>query len=112
MEVGFLGWYFPVPFIDFSTMGMNSLKSFTTEDERALIFHLRRQLSAEQGVFQCHQLCREKVELFTAWDYRAEATFYNNLGYIHFLRGDYLRAWEYYRRSLGLCEKNTPSPTA
>ncbi len=107
MEVGFLGWYFPVPFIDFSTMGMNSLKSFTTEDERALIFSIfADSYQRNKEYSSAISYVEKKVELFHGRkDYRAEATFYNNLGYIHFLRGDYLRAWEYYRRSLGLCEK-------
>ncbi len=107
MEVGFLGWYFPVPFIDFSTMGMNSLRSFTTEDERALIFSIfADSYQRNKEYASAISYIKKKAELFhDRKDYRAEATFYNNLGYIYFLRGDYLQAWEYYQRSLRLCEK-------
>ena len=107
MEIGFLGWYIPVPFIDFSTMGVNSLRSFTTEDERALIFSIfadSYQQSKEYSTAIAY--VEKKIALFhSRKDHRAVATFYNNLGYIHFLKGDYLSAWRCYQSSLRLCEK-------
>lgn len=107
MEIGFLGWYFPVPFIDFSTMGANSLKNFTTEDERALLYSIFAETYTRQKDYgSAISFYQKKIDIFhKRKDYRAEAIFYNNLGYIYYLRGDQKSAWENYRRSQQLCEK-------
>ena len=107
MEIGFLGWYFPVPFIDFSTMGANSLKNFTTEDERALLYSIFAETYTRQKEYgSAISFYQKKIDIFhKRKDYRAEATFYNNLGYIYYLRGDHSSAWDNYRRSQQLCEK-------
>ncbi len=107
MEIGFLGWYFPVPFIDFSTMGVNSLKSFTTEDERALLFSIFADSYQQNREYDSAiEFVRKKSELFhKRKNYRAEATFENNLAYICYLKGDYREAWRHYGRSLRLCQE-------
>jgi CHAT domain-containing protein/Tol biopolymer transport system component len=107
MEIGFLGWYLPVPFIDFSTMGVNSLKSFTTEDERALLFSIFADSYQESKNYSAAiTFVQKKIDLFhKRKNYRAEATFANNLGYIYYLKGDYAQAWRQYVRSLALCKE-------
>jgi len=107
MEIGFLGWYFPVPFIDFSTMGVNSLKSFTTEDERALLFSIFADSYQQSKEYDTAiDFVRKKSVIYhKRKNYRAEATFENNLGYIEYLKGDYAAAWRHYARSLRLCQE-------
>ncbi len=107
MEIGFLGWYFPVPFIDFSTMGVNSLKSFTTEDERALLFSIFADSYQQSREYDTAiDFVRKKSAIFhKRKNYRAEATFENNLAYIFYLKGDYAEAWHHYGRSLQLCQE-------
>lgn len=107
LKVGFLGLYFPVPFIDFSGMGAKSLIGFTTDDERALLFSIfgeSHQLNkAYDDAIPFYQ---KKLALFEKRkDYVAMATFHNNIGYLYYLKGDYVNAWESFVQSLRICEK-------
>ncbi|MBN2357598.1 CHAT domain-containing protein [candidate division KSB1 bacterium] len=108
IKVGFLGLYVPIPFIDLSNMAGGSTRSFSTEDELALIYSIfGESYVLTKDYDSAIPFFLKKIEIFhKRKDDRAEAIFYNNLGYIYFLRGDYKEAWNYFRSSLRLCEKN------
>jgi CHAT domain-containing protein/Tol biopolymer transport system component len=105
LKIGFLGLYFPVPFFNFASMGSAAASGFTTRDEKALIYSIIGTSFAEDKDYAdaIHNL-DEKLKIYhKRKDYAAEASFYNNLGYLYFLRGDYPAAWLNFSQSLKIC---------
>ena len=107
IKFGFFGLYFPIPFINLSTMGGTSAAGFTLDDERALVFTILGQSFQEQKEYSnAIRFMKQKLKIFQKRrDYKAQATFLNNIGYLYFLAGDYSQAWDYFVTSLALCEK-------
>ncbi len=107
IKVGFLGLYFPLPFVDLSSMGSGTASGFTSQDERALIYSIiGASFSADKDYSQAIQYLEEKLKIYQKKkNLTAEASFLNNLGYLHFLRGDYQSAWTNFSRSLEICSK-------
>jgi len=108
IKVGFLGLFIPVPFIDLSGMSGASLRSFSAEDEQALMWSiLGDSYQLDRDYRNAVDIELKKIEMFRKRkDSRAIATTYNHLGYLYFLQGSYDTAWDYFRRSLRLCEKH------
>ncbi len=108
IKMGFLGLYLPLPFIDLRNMAGGSARSFTTEDEEALIYSIfGDSYTLGKDYESAIPFILKKIEIFRKRkDAAAEAIFYNNLGYLYFLRGDYKKAWNYFHSSLRVCEKN------
>ncbi|MBN2000314.1 tetratricopeptide repeat protein, partial [candidate division KSB1 bacterium] len=107
IKVGFLGLYFPIPFIDFSGLATNSVSQFTTKDEQAVIYTIIGSgYQGEKNYDNAIEYLQKKLELYNR---RKEpiraATCYNNIGYLYFIKGDLPSAWRYFAESLEICEK-------
>lgn len=108
IKVGFMGLYFPLPFVDLSSMGSGTASGFTSQDERALIYSIiGASFSADKDYSQATRYLEEKLKIYQKKkNFAAEASFLNNLGYLHFLRGDYPSAWSNFSQSLEICRQN------
>ena len=92
-------------------MGTTSAATFTTDDERALIYTILG-LSAEQ--MKDYKTAIEQIDKKLAIyrerkDAAAEAAFLNNAGYLHHLNGDYQLAWNAFLQSSEICENEKHS---
>ncbi len=109
IKVGFLGLYFPVPFVDLSAMGSGTAYGFTAQDERALIYSIiGASFGADKDYLQAIRYLEQKLAIYQKKkNFAAQAAFLNNLGYLHFLRGDYQSAWSSFSGSLEICSKSS-----
>ncbi|MBN2411351.1 CHAT domain-containing protein [candidate division KSB1 bacterium] len=107
VKLGFLGLYFPVPFLDLSKMGTGAALKFTTEDEKALVYSiLGTSHSLEKNYSEAIDFFEKKREIYKKRkDYEAVATFLNNIGYLYFLKGDYSNSWSSFLESYEICKK-------
>ncbi|MCR4438616.1 MAG: CHAT domain-containing protein [bacterium] len=110
IQVGVLGWYVPIPFVDLSKMGAiggSAAFGFTTVEERALVYTILGNILVETKRYE--EAIRENVKKLALYrkrkDVRAEAAVLNNLGYLQLLKGDPLGAWQQCERSYDLCLK-------
>lgn len=110
IQVGLLGWYVPIPFIDLSKMGAlggSAAFGFTTEEERALVYTILANILVEEKRYEdAIRYNEQKLALYRRRkDRRAEGAVLNNLGYLHLLRGDVATAWRHFELSYRLCER-------
>ncbi|MBN1542107.1 PD40 domain-containing protein, partial [candidate division KSB1 bacterium] len=108
IQLGFLGLYAPLPFVDLTPVGSARVHGLTTRDERALIYSILgssyRELKSYSAAIDYLQ---KKLEIFSdEKDPYAEAAFLNNLGYLYHLDGNLQKARYYFERSLDVCKKH------
>lgn len=110
IQLGVLGWYVPIPFVDLSKMGAiggSAAFGFTAVEERALVYTIIGNILVETKRYE--EAIRENEKKLALYrkrkDARAEAAVLNNLGYLQLLKGDPLSAWHHFERSYDLCLK-------
>jgi len=108
IKLGFLGLYAPLPFIDLTPAGAASVNGFSTRDERALIYSILGSSYRELKTYAAAiDYMQKKLQLNDKnQDPQVRATFFNNLGYLHFLDGNFSQARINFERSLSLCKEN------
>ena len=107
IKIGFLGLYFPLPFFSLEKMGSASATGFTTDDEWAFVYTiLGKSFKEEKDYDKAVQFFEQKLEIFKKRkDDQAIAAFLNNIGYLYYLKGDFVSAWNNYNASLDICEE-------
>ncbi|MCI0511670.1 CHAT domain-containing protein [candidate division KSB1 bacterium] len=110
LKIGILGWQFPVYNAGKVVTGRSTAYAgFTTEEEYALLWSLRENSAERQKDFQraidYHQ---QKLAIYKKLDNpQAQAIILNNIGFLQYLKGDFQNAWQYFKTSLNLCDKNS-----
>ncbi len=110
IQLGLLGWYAPIPFVDLSKMGAlggSAAFGFTTEEERALVYTILANVLVEEKRYEeAIAENEQKLALYRRRkDRRAEAAVLNNLGYLQVVKGDLAAAWKHFELSYRLCER-------
>jgi tetratricopeptide (TPR) repeat protein/Tol biopolymer transport system component len=104
IELGVLGFSFPLPFVDLSEMATPGVEGLTTQDERALLYSIlgesHKSLDQFDEAINQYQL---KKDLYEKGPGRANVL--NALGVVSFLKGEYRKAWHYFERSYRICRR-------
>ncbi len=111
IKLGFLGLYFPIPFVDLSNLATNSVTQFTTKDEKAVIYTIMGSgYQGEKNYNSAIEYLDKKLQLYHPQkDAALVAGILNNIGYLYFIKGDLPNAWDYFVKSLEICDKEDVS---
>lgn len=103
VQLGFFGLYFPMPFVNLSS----AFTRFTTADEKALLFTIMGESYEMQKDYgQAIQFLEKKIALYREREDRwSESVFLNNAAYLYYLKGEPQKAWNSFKLSLEICEK-------
>jgi len=113
IKIGIMGIEFPVWNLGQLGAGASTAAAgFTTDEERALIYSIIGQSNlGQKSVKEAMFYLEKKLKIYRdKKDRVAEAIFLNNIGYLYFLDFDYGKAWEYYKKSYKICNKEDNFP--
>ena len=113
IKIGILGIEFPVWNLGQIGAGASTAaEGFTTDEERAFIYSIMGQAAlGQRSIPAAIHYLNKKIAIYrNRKDRIAEAIFLNNIGYLYYWDLNYIKAWEYFERSLKICkrEHNTP----
>ncbi len=104
IELGLLGFSFPLPFVDLSEMATPGVEGLTTRDEKALLYSIMGESQKSLNQFdKAINQYKQKKDLYEKGPGRANVL--NALGVLSFLKGDYRTAWHYFERSYQICRR-------
>ncbi len=113
IKIGILGIEIPVWKLGRIGVGASTAaQGFTTDEERALLYSILGQAALQQrSIPEAIQFLNKRIEIYRKRKDRiAEAIFLNNIGYLHYLDRNYQASWDYFDRSLSICQKQQHVP--